>query len=57
MLERGVMVTYREISLQVGGFCGLVEGIVQDQPDHAWVRWVGDTIKSKEYIPDLEVVS
>ncbi len=56
MLNQGAIVTYKEFSLRLDGYCGIVEGTVNDQPNYVWVRWVGDTQKRKEYIPDLEVL-
>ena len=56
MIERDAIVTYRDLKLEITGRCGVVEGRVEDQPDYVWVRWVGDTSKCKEYIPDLKAI-
>ncbi len=56
MIERDAIVTYRDLKLEIAGRCGVVEGRVEDQPDYVWVRWVGDTSKCKEYIPDLKAI-
>lgn len=50
------MVTYKEFSRKLAGLCGIVEGIVRDQPDYVWVRWVGETSTKKENISELEVL-
>jgi hypothetical protein len=56
MIERDTIVTYRDLRLEIAGHCGVVEDRVEDQPDYVWVRWVGDTSKCKEYIPDLKII-
>ena len=56
MLDQGEMVTYKEFSRKLAGLCGIVEGIVSDQPDYVWVRWVGETSIKKENISELEVL-
>ena len=56
MIERDTIVTYRDIRFEMAGHCGVVEGLVDDQPDYVWVRWIGDLSKCKEYIPDLKVI-
>lgn len=56
MLDQGEMVTYKEFSRKLAGLCGIVEGIVRDQPDYVWVRWVGETSTKKENISELEVL-
>jgi len=56
MIERDTIVTYRDLGLEIAGRCGVVEDRVEDQPDYVWVRWVGDTSKCKEYIPDLKII-
>jgi hypothetical protein len=56
MLNQGEMVTYKEFSRKLAGLCGIVEGIVRDQPDYVWVRWVGETSTKKENISELEVL-
>jgi hypothetical protein len=56
MIEQDTIVTYRDLKLEITGRCGVVEGLVEDQPDYVWVRWIGDTSRCKEYIPDLKVI-
>lgn len=56
MIERDTIVTYRDIRLEMAGHCGVVEGVVDDQPDYVWVRWIGDLAKCKEYVADLKVI-
>ena len=56
MIELDAIVTYRDLRLEITGRCGVVEGRVEDQPDYVWVRWVGDTSKCKEYVPDLKAI-
>ena len=56
MIERDAIVTYRDLKLEIAGRCGVVEGLVEDQPNYVWVRWVGDTSRCKEYIPDLKAI-
>lgn len=56
MMDQGEIVTYKEFSRKLAGVCGIVEGLVSDQPDYVWVRWVGETSRSKESISELEVI-
>ena len=56
MMNQGAIVTYREFSRKVAGYCGIVEGVVQDKPNHVLVRWVGNTSESEESVADLEEV-
>lgn len=56
MMNQGAIVTYREFSRKVSGYCGIVEGVVQDKPNHVLVRWVGNTSESEESVSDLEEV-
>ena len=56
MMNQGAIVTYREFSRKVAGYCGIVEGVVQDKPNHVLVRWVGNTSQSEESVADLEEV-
>jgi len=56
MMDRGAIVTYREFSRKMAGNCGIVEGVVQDKPDHVLVRWVGNTSQCEESVSDLEEV-
>ncbi|MBI5552618.1 MAG: hypothetical protein HY911_14015 [Desulfobacterales bacterium] len=56
MMNQGAIVTYREFSRKVAGYCGIVEGVVQDKPNHVLVRWVGNTSESEESVSDLEEV-
>jgi hypothetical protein len=56
MMNQGAIVTYREFSRKVAGYCGIVEGVVQDRPNHVLVRWVGNTSQSEESVADLEEV-
>lgn len=56
MIERDTIVTYRDLRLEITGRCGVVEGVVDDQPDYVWVRWIGDMSKCKECIHDLKVI-
>ena len=56
MLAQGEMVTYKEFSRKQAGLCGIVEGLVNDQPEYVWVRWVGETTRKKENISELEVI-
>ncbi len=56
MLDQGSMVTYREFSRKLDGYCGIIEGVVRDKPDYVLVRWVGDHSQSEEYVFDLEEV-
>ena len=56
MMNQGAIVTYREFSRRVSGYCGIVEGVVQDKPNHVLVRWVGNTSESEESVADLEEV-
>jgi len=55
-MDEGAIVTYREFSRRLAGICGIVEGIVQDKPDHVWVRWIGNPSQSEESVSDLEEV-
>ena len=56
MFDQGAIVTYKEFSLKLAGYCGIIEGIVQEQPDFVWVRWVGESSHRKESIAELEVI-
>jgi hypothetical protein len=56
MLDLGEIVTYKDFEYQLFGQCGIVEGIVQDEPDCVWVRWVGETTRKKEHVADLEII-
>jgi hypothetical protein len=56
MLKQGSIVTYREFSLKLAGYCGVVEGTVNEQPNYVWVRWVGETSQKKEPVSELEVI-
>lgn len=54
MMDLGAIVTYREFSRQLTGYCGIVEGLIEDKPDTVLVRWVGDPSHSEEKVADLE---
>lgn len=56
MIEQNAIVTYKDDSRKFYGSCGIVEGMVTDQPDYVWVRWVGETTSKKESIQNLEAV-
>lgn len=56
MMDQGAIVTYREFSRKVAGSCGIVEGVVQDKPNHVLVRWVGNPYQCEESVSDLEEV-
>ena len=56
MIEQDTIVMYKEHSSTFFGSCGIVEGEVEDQPDHVWVRWVGDSTSTKEPIQNLVTV-
>lgn len=56
MIERDAIVTYKDLRMQIAGRCGVVEELVEDQPDYVWVRWVGDLNKCKEYVHDLKIL-
>lgn len=56
MMDQGAIVTYREFSRKLAGYCGIVEGVVQDNPDRVLVRWVGNLCQCEESITDLEEV-
>jgi hypothetical protein len=56
MLDQGAIVTYKEFSLKLAGYCGIVEGVVNEQPNYVWVRWVGESSHKKESISELEVL-
>jgi hypothetical protein len=55
-MNQGAIVTYKEVSRKLAGVCGIVEGIVQDKPNHVWVRWIDSAFKREESIFDLEEV-
>jgi len=55
-MDQGAIVTYREFSRKVAGSCGIVEGVVQDKPNHVLVRWVGNPCQCEESVSDLEEV-
>lgn len=55
-MDQGAMVTYKEFSRRHTGICGIVEGTVEDKPDHVLVRWNGNATRSEEPISDLEEV-
>jgi hypothetical protein len=56
MMEQGAIVTYREFRRKIAGSCGIVEGVVQDKPNHVIVRWVGSPSQCEESVADLEEV-
>jgi hypothetical protein len=56
MIEKNAIVMYKDDSSKCFGSCGIVEGIVSDQPDYVWVRWVGETTSQKESIQNLETI-
>lgn len=56
MIEQDAIVTYKSDSRKFYGSCGIVEGMVTDQPDYVWVLWVGETTSRKEFIKNLEAV-
>ena len=56
MLDQGEMVTYKEFSRKLAGYCGIVEGTVNDRPEYVWVRWAGETTHTMESVSDLEVI-
>lgn len=56
MIEQNAIVTYKDDSSKCFGSCGIVEGMVSDQPDYVWVRWVGETTSQKESILNLETI-
>jgi hypothetical protein len=56
MIEQGAIVMYKQDSRKFYGSCGIVEGMVADQPDFVWVRWVGETASEKESVQNLETV-
>lgn len=56
MLKLHSMVTYKELSLKLAGYCGLVEDLEPGMPNTVWVRWMGDTTRKKENIQDLEEI-
>lgn len=56
MLDLGEIVTYKNFEHQLFGQCGIVEGMVQDEPDYVWVLWVGEITRKKEHIADLEIL-
>ena len=56
MIELDAIVTYRDLRWEIDGRCGVVEGVVDDQPDYVWVRWLGDSSKCKERIHDLKAI-
>jgi hypothetical protein len=53
MIEQDAIVIYKEHSPTYIGSCGIVEGEVKDQPDHVWVRWVGEFTSTKEPVKKL----
>lgn len=55
-MKSGAMVTYKELSLKLDGYCGIVEGSLPDNPNIVWVRWVGETYQKTENIGDLEEI-
>lgn len=55
-MDQGAMVTYREFSRKLSGYCGIVEGVVEDNPDVVLVRWLGSQDRSEENVCDLEEV-
>ena len=56
MMDQGSMVTYKEFSRKLSGYCGIVEGVVEDKPDFVLVRWVGNHNQSEESVFDLEEI-
>lgn len=56
MMEQGAIVTYRDFGRKIAGSCGIVEGVVQDNPNIVIVRWVGSTCQCEESVADLEEV-
>ena len=50
------IVTYKDLSLKLAGYCGLIEDVVPGKPNVVWVRWMGETIRKKEDINDLEEI-
>lgn len=55
-MKSGAMVTYKELSLKLAGYCGIVEGSVQENPDLVLVRWAGDISWKAESVRDLEEI-
>ncbi len=56
MFDQGAIVTYKDFGMKLAGYCGIVEGIVKEQPDHVWVRWVGESAQKKESMAELEIL-
>ena len=56
MLKLGAMVTYRELSLKLAGYCGIVEKAEPERPNHVCVRWLGDPSYKIEEVMDLEEI-
>lgn len=56
MMKLNSMVTYKDLSLKLAGYCGLVEDIVPEKPNIVWVRWMGDTFRKRENVNDLEEI-
>ena len=56
LLKLNAIVTYKDLSLKLAGYCGLVENLSPEKPNHVWVRWMGDTTSKKENVKDLEEI-
>jgi hypothetical protein len=56
LLKLNAMVTYKDLSLKLAGYCGLVEDLVPEKPNVVWVRWLGEMARKKENVWDLEEI-
>lgn len=53
-MPEGAMVTYKDLALQIAGYCGLVvKGDADSEPGYVWVRWNGNSLASKEFAENL----
>lgn len=56
LLKLNTIVTYKDFSLKLAGYCGLVEDLIPEKPNVVWVRWLGDVARKKENVRDLEEI-
>lgn len=55
-MKLDAIVTYKDLSLKLAGYCGLVEDLIPGKPNVVWVRWLGDIARKKENVRDLEEI-
>ena len=55
-MKLDAIVTYKDLSLKLAGYCGLVEDLIPEKPSVVWVRWLGDMARKKENVRDLEEI-